>query len=215
MQLSTLFQRCLTAPYICIGDHTDYAAERLGNSLYLYFEASQGAADWRNNLDFPARPYKRMGKTLWFAHRGFLRVWRSAEPYIAREIEDPSLQRVIIAGYSHGGALAVFCHEYVGFHRPDLRRRIIGYGFGCPRVLWGLPSPAVRERWKAFTVVRNGQDPVTHLPPAVLGYTHVGNLLRIGDPSPSFSVDAHRPEQILSALYSYEHTQKLNAPRPF
>ena len=204
MRLSWLFERCLTVPYIPIEDETDYAAERLGNTLYLYFEASHGAADWRNNLDFPARPYKRMGKTLWFAHRGFLRVWQSAQPYIEKEIRDPTLKKITTVGYSHGGALAVFCHEYIWFHRPDLRARIEGYGFGCPRVLWGLPSPAILKRWERFTVIRNGQDAVTHLPPAALGYRHIGKMMKICDPNGCSPIDCHRPEQILRALHYYE-----------
>ena len=204
MQLSTLFERCLSVPYIHLENDADFAAERLGCTLHLYFECSNGATDWKNNLDFPAKPYRHMDGSLWFAHGGFLKVWKSAEPHIATLLRDRCIRRVVIVGYSHGGALGVFCHEYVWFHRPDLRRRLVGYGFGCPRVVWGLPSPGLRKRWEGFTVVRNTNDLVTHLPPAVMGYTHVGKMLTIGQPGLYSSMDAHRPENILRELRRFE-----------
>ena len=204
MKLSTLFERCLSVPYIHLENDADFAAEQLGSTLYLYFEASKGATDWKNNLDFPAKPYHQMDGSLWFAHGGFLRVWKSAEQYIAAELQRPCVRRVVIVGYSHGGALATFCHEYVWYHRPDLRRRLVGYGFGAPRVVWGFLPPSLRERWTSFTVVRNLDDLVTHLPPLVLGYTHVGKILTIGMEGNYSSVDAHRPENILAELQRYE-----------
>lgn len=209
MQLSKLFERCLKVPYIHIENAADYAAERMGSTLYLYFEASNGAIDWKNNLDFPAKPYKRMEKTLWFAHRGFLKVWKSAENHIAAEIRDETVKRVVVVGYSHGAALAVFCHEYIWFHRPDLRSGLTGYGFGCPRVIWGVLPSSVRTRWKNFTVIRNIDDLVTHLPPALLGYTHVGKILKIGDRGCYSSIDAHRPENIRQELHDYEQNVLL------
>ena len=188
-------------PYINVENGASFAAERLGNRLQLYFEASHGTADWENNLNFPAKPYKRMEDRVWFAHRGFLRVWKSAEEHLAPMINDPAVGEIVIAGYSHGAALAVLCHEYAWFHRPGLRHRLTGYGFGCPRVIWGIPP---KERWAGFTVVRNIDDVVTHLPPAALGYTHVGHMLEIGETSRYSATDAHRPENILTELKKYE-----------
>ncbi len=197
MKLSRLFEKCISVPYITVENGASFAAERLGSRLQLYFEASHGAIDWENNLDFPAMPYKRMGERVWFAHRGFLRVWRSAEKHLEQTIRDPTVRSIVITGYSHGAALAVLCHEYIWFHRPDLRQQLTGYGFGCPRVVWG---PAPWERWAGFTVVRNIDDPVTHLPPAALGYTHVGTLLEIGKRGAYPAADAHRAESYQKEL---------------
>lgn len=200
MELSELFEKCITIPYIHVENAADYAAERVGNTLYLYFEPSNGEVDWQNNLDFPAMPYKRMEDIVWFAHRGFLKVWRSAEPYVEKEVGDPTLRQIVTVGYSHGAALAVLCHEYVWFHRPDLRHCTQGYGFGCPRVVWGPVPFALKQRWAGFTVVRNINDIVTHLPPAVLGYSHVGQLLEVGKKGRYSATNAHRPENILKEL---------------
>ena len=198
MKISELFERCLSARYRQVGASADFAIEREGETLYLFFQKSVGTADWENNLDFPAKPYARMEDAVWYAHRGFLRVWKSAEDFLAPAIVDKSIRRMLPVGYSHGAALAVLCHEYIRFHRPDAVVR--GYGFGCPRVVWGPLPKEVKARWKGFTVVRNIDDVVTHLPPAALGYRHVGKLLEIGKKGTYSDLDAHRAENILKEL---------------
>ena len=200
MSLFELFEHCLRARYVTLSDSADVAVEYIDNTMYIYLECSDGGDDWRNNLDFPAKAYKRMGKTVWRAHRGFLKVWKAVEDYVAPLVADAAVQNIVTVGFSHGGALAVLCHEYVWYHRPDLRERIEGYGFGAPRVLWGVYSRDILSRWERFTVVRNIDDIVTHLPPRALGYTHVGRMLEIGEKGRYSPIDAHRPENILAEL---------------
>ncbi len=209
MRLDQLFRRCLEKSYTHVENDGDYACERRGNTLYVYLQCSNGGTDWKNNFDFPAKPYRRMGHTVWRAHRGFARVWKSVEPHLEKAIKDVTLDAIVTVGYSHGAALAVFCHEYVWYHRPDLRERIEGYGFGCPRVLWGLSSPSLLLRWERFLVVRNLNDLVTHVPPVWLGYRHVGELLEIGEQGKYSTIDAHRPENILRELCLYEESKKI------
>ena len=222
--LFKLFTACLNAPYVQVENEGNYALEKVGNSLYIFFEGSNGAVDWKNNFDFfprsqknickniicrfqilkancsaPAKPYKDM-KYRWYAHRGFLRVWKSIEPYLAEAIADTKIKKIIIVGFSHGAAIAVLCHEYVWFKRPDLREKTEGYGFGCPRVFWGIQTKEARRRWARFTVVRNIDDIVTHVPPIWLGFSHVGNMIKIGRRGKYSKIDAHRPENILLEL---------------
>lgn len=199
--LFMLFERCLSAPYIHIDKTSaDYYVELIDDVLYIYLESSSGIYDWESNLNFPAIPYRRMGKSLWFCHRGFLRVWRSIEERISSVIVDKIIKKIITVGYSHGGALATLCHEYVWFNRRDLKDLIEGYAFGAPRVLWGIPIKAVSERWKNFSVIRNANDIVTFLPPKIFGYYHVGNMIEIGDAKSYSPTAAHRPENILYEL---------------
>lgn len=200
MTLLELFERCLNISYTPLADGADVAVERIDTTLYIYLEHSDGSEDWRNNLDFPTVPYRPMDTTPWRAHRGFVRVWKRVEDYLAAFVADPTLDRIVTVGYSHGGALAVLCHEYVWYHRPDLRERIEGYGFGAPRVVWGLLPTDLAARWDRFTVIRNLDDLVTHLPPRALGYTHVGRLLKIGEKGRYSPIDAHRAENILAEL---------------
>ena len=197
MKLSELFKRCLYIPYLQTGKSANYATEIKDDVLYLYFEKSDGENDWRINFDFPAVPYRRMGKTVWFAHRGFLGVWKEIEEKVKDDIFNKKIKGINCVGYSHGAAVAVLCYEYARFNRPDLRKDIYGYGFGCPRVIWGeIPD----DRWQNFTVIRNIDDAVTHLPPTVLGYKHIGKMLEIGKKGRYTPIDAHRFENILNEL---------------
>ena len=197
MKLYELFERCLYIPYLQTGKSANYATETKNGILYLYFEKSDGENDWKINFDFPAVPYRRMGKTVWFAHRGFLNVWKEIEPKVSQEIKNKKIKGITSVGYSHGAAIALLCYEYAWFNRPEIRENIFGYGFGCPRVIWGGVSD---NRFNNFTVIRNTDDIVTHLPPSVLGYGHVGKMLEIGEKKRYTPIDAHRGENILKEL---------------
>ncbi len=195
-----LFKQILEAPYIQLEENAaSYYLRRDGETLYLLFEASNGKEDWKNNFDFPAKPYKEM-VDVWFVHRGFLRVWKTIEPHVAESVADPSVKKIIIGGYSHGAAIAVLCHEYCVFHRPDIAPFIDGYGFGCPRVVWWKPNKRVLSRFARFTVIRNCRDLVTHLPPRIFGFRHVGAMRKVGDGAKYGPIKSHYPENYLSEL---------------
>ena len=172
------FNACLRAKYTHVENDASYAIERDGSKLTLYFQKSNGRQDWWNNFYFPAKPYRDM-KNLWFCHRGFLKVWKSIEPYIAADIADPSVTTIEIIGYSHGGAIGHLCFEYIKFNRPDIE--VTGYGFGSPRVMWGFAKKSVKERFKGYTVIRNGNDLITHLPPIFFGFRHICEVIKVKD----------------------------------
>lgn len=203
MTLTELFSLVLSADYLTVEEDASFAAVGRGGTLCLLFQHSRGSTDWAHNLDFPAIPYREMPHR-WMCHRGFLKVWQAAEPYIGEILRTSSVRRVITAGYSHGGALAVLCHEYVWFHYPHLRTALAGVGFGAPRVLWRIPGTLwPKERWETFTVIRNRNDPVTHLPPVLLGYRHTGRVITVGTDGQDSVADAHRPEAYARAVREY------------
>lgn len=201
-KLSTVFSRILKAKYIHLEEETaSYWCSKNRKTLTIFFEWSNGKTDWINNFDFPAKPYRDM-KDRWYAHRGFLKVWKVIEPHLESAIKDPGIETIKIAGYSHGAAIALLCHEYCKFNRPDCK--VTGTGFGAPRVIWGFLKPSVKRRFEDFTVVRNKTDIVTHVPPAIFGYRHPEGMLEIGDSVPCNSIDAHRPEEYTKSLINYE-----------
>lgn len=193
------FKACLAAKYTTVSNNGDYAIERDGDKLKIFFEWSDGAEDWRNNFDFPATPYRDM-KNKWFAHRGFLKVWKAIEEHIAGDICDLSVSKIEIVGYSHGAAVALLCYEYVKFNRPDVD--VSGVGFGCPRVVWGFIQKSVKKRFEGFVVVRNGRDLVTHVPPVLFGFRHVGEVLTVG--KSEGLIKDHYPERYIEALTERE-----------
>ena len=122
--------------------------------------------------------------------------------YIEKELLDKSIEKIITIGYSHGGAIAAICHEYLYTNRSDICQNIFSYGFGAPRVYFGLKE-LNDDKWKNYTVVRNGKDLVTYLPPKFLFYRDVGSILQIGKEFAYSPIEAHKRE-------SYEKSLKAN-----
>jgi len=197
--LHYLFRRCLNADYIHSGRSADYAISRTGRRIYLFFEWSDGAADWKNNLNFPARAYSSGGEA-WFVHRGFLGVWKSVRHEIISAVSEIVLRyptdEIICVGYSHGAALAGLCTEQMEFLYAE-KISVRGYGFGCPKFIWGKLPNAVSKRFSGFLPIRNREDIVTFLPPGIFGYSHPSPLLRIGEKGKYSPIGAHYPEAYL------------------
>lgn len=155
--LSQEFREVTRGPWITAGKDVQYkVVDRV-----LYFECSDGKSDWRYNLAFGDTVYDD-GE--FRAHRGFKMLWKS----IKKEIE--ALDFDSIVGYSQGAALALFAHENF-LHRKGYEP--ISFVFGCPRVLY-RPSGNVLSRFSQFYRFENPGDVVTKVPPAILGYRHVG-----------------------------------------
>lgn len=204
-----LFKKCLSANYIQVENDANYCIQREGNKLYILFQETSSKIDWKNNFDFPAKPYKDMGIT-WYCHRGFLRVWKSIEPYIEDAIDDITVESIDLIGYSHGSAIATICHEYIWYHRPDLREHLRTFAFGSPRFFWGFRmSDSLKERWKGVTIIRNGNDIVTHLPPVLFGFRHVTdyiiNLTRAEQEEfvPFKIINDHFPLNYINSMNNY------------
>ena len=196
--LLDLFNRCLSAKYTHVEESGDYCLSKQGDTLYIYLQWSSGKEDWRNNFDFPAQPYKDMPKS-WKAHRGFVRVWKAIEPYIADAVMDHDIHYIYVIGYSHGAALTVLAHEYVWFNRPDIRANCYSFAFEAPRVFCGRYPKELRPRWDHLMVFRTNNDIVTHVPPRIFGFRHIGALIKLKVPREKFI--KHRKLDCVSAHY--------------
>ena len=207
--MKELFDRCLAAKYIHTAEGGDYAIEVEDGIIYLLFQWSAGAVDWKNNFDFPARPYKRMND-VWYCHRGFLRVWKAMRDEIEAKVAEiidaePLIYGFKCVGYSHGAALALFATEDMAYHY-GVTYWVNGYGFGCPRVVWGIIPKAVNHRLARFTAVRNIPDIVTHVPPALFGFHHT-NILKIGERGKYTAVGAHYPQAYQEELQKIDENK--------
>jgi hypothetical protein len=171
----TLFEKTLRGPWSTAGNDTQYRVEVIDDIVYLFFQGSSQDRDWKYNFDFPATPYKNQ-PVPWKAHRGFVNAWKAAEDQVMMDVAKVKGKRkLIIAGYSHGGALAVLAHEDLFYHHADPTT----YTFGAPRVLW-LPKRSILSRFEKLTNIANRGDIVTHVPPCLIGYCHAGKAKRIG-----------------------------------
>ena len=204
MKLSELFWLTHTTPYITVGDGVDYSFKEDGETLYILFQGSSQKVDWLQNFNFPKKPYKDM-EIPYRVHGGFLKCWKQVEDIIIEKIQEKEndiykFNRIIVSGYSHGGALAQFCHECVWYHRPDIRESCWSYGFEAPRIYGGFQvKKELRERWAHFILVRNHKDIVTHVPPRAFGFCDLGTVLHIGrDQDYKDRTDCKGPECIRS-----------------
>ena len=203
--MKELFDRCYNAKYIHTAEGGDYAIEVEDGVIYLLFQWSNGAEDWKNNFDFPARPYKRMND-VWYCHRGFLRVWKAMRDEIERAVidtlnEHEEIVEIVCVGYSHGAAIALLATEDMQYLFGE-NKKISGFGFGAPRVVWGKLPEAVAARVGHFKAICHKQDIVTHLPPVVFGFRHP-NILRLKTQKKLNCVDAHRPENYMETAEKY------------
>ena len=232
MKISELFWKTHTSSYITIGDGVDYNFEEDGDTLFIFFQGSSQKVDWLQNFNFPRKPYKDMDIS-YRVHGGFLKCWKQVEDIIIKKITETKLvdsinqrikepmqrevfkfNRIIVSGYSHGGALAQFCHECVWYHRPDIRSNCWSYGFEAPRIYAGFKvKKELRDRWSHFLLVRNHKDIVTHCPPRLFGFCDVGTVLHIGrfqhyegwDP-----VKSHYPQMVRDSLEEVDFNIYLN-----
>ena len=197
------FKRCLYAKYIHTAESGDYAIEIDGDTLYILFQKSSGAEDWKNNFSFPAKPYKRMN-TVWFCHGGFLKVWKAMrddiEAYV-REIlsSHTEIKKIKCIGFSHGAPLSALCTEDMEY-LYGIAYEVYGYGFGAPRLLWGIVPKEVKYRLRNFKTIRNIPDIVTHVPPALFGFRKVGTLVKIGKWGKYGPFKAHYPSSYTNEL---------------
>ena len=213
--LTELFLICNSGNnYTTVSDgahEVDYKFIEENNILYIFFEPSDGAIDWRINFTYWRKPYKDM-EISYRVHGGFLDSWKLVSNVIIEKVKDARWKKIVIVGYSHGAALAALCHEAVWYHRPDLRAKgLVGYGFDGPRVYAGFKvKKELKERWRTFTMFRNWCDIVTHVPFVFMGFRHVGTLERIrstgGNPG---LIGSHLPENVLSGLENYQTRSKL------
>ncbi len=179
-------------PWTKAGDAVQYQAFREGGALNLFFQPSNERSDWDHNLDFPVIPY-RSAHPKWYAHRGFVKAWRSIEPIILPMILESTCVR--IAGYSHGAALAVLAHEDAIFHGvKDCQTKV----FGCPRVVW-MPSQLVGWRWDGLVRYQVRGDPAGMVPPWCWGFRHVGTEYKLGPWCPPWPW-RHAPARYLQYL---------------
>ena len=210
-KLLALFRECNKDEiYREAGIEVDFAfIEAENDTLLIFFEPSDGGVDWRMNFAFKKKPYKDMS-TEYKVHRGFLKCWKAVEDIVIQKVTELDRdgefrwKKIVTVGYSHGGALAAFCHECVWYYREDLRHKegaLVGIGFEAPRIYGARKvSAALGTRWAHFYVIRNYDDIVTKVPPSWFGFCHVGKVLTMRTRRKVGCVKAHTPREVEKSL---------------
>ena len=133
----------------------------------LAFRGSDDLKAWQTNLRSRPVPWSGPGR----AHDGFAAAFEEAWPSIGHRIDREDSRPLVITGHSLGGALAVLA----GLRSPGS----LIYSFGAPRVGDRRLAAALNREADRFHRYTNYRDPVTLLPPGLLGYRHGGTAYHI------------------------------------
>lgn len=143
-------------------------------TLYIDFQAAQSRTDWfmafwfwRLRLPFG----KRMS-----AHAGFRKKYLSIRKYIHTAIKTYNPKKIVLRGYSKGGAISSICFYDIIHSFPS--KEIEVFSYGAPRV---FPWRINKELFIGFNRIVMPGDLVTNLPPIIFGYTHIGKKYNIID----------------------------------
>jgi hypothetical protein len=173
------------------------------STLFVTFCGSLTLKDWLYNFRFWKKPYKRMNG-VWLAHAGFVSIWKEIEPYVQDYVKTHVFTSVEIRGYSHGGALAQLCHEWFMFQKEQniIQCPVATVVAGASRVFSIFGYRHIKERCKGIMRYQFRSDGVCSLPPAILGYKHVGIVGQVG----KRNINPLRPQFI----YDHDATNYLN-----
>jgi triacylglycerol lipase len=164
--------------------------------LNITFRGSTSGEDWKTNLTFCKKviPYGNTASKI-RVHTGFLEAYKS--PNVRNVIHKKmtcDVNQVKISGHSQGAALAILCAVDLEYNYPERDYEVIL--FGAPRVGNRAFQKSYDKRVFKTLRIENGNDIVTKIPFAIMGYRHVGVGIHIGRPRiPGlFSFKSHYPQ---------------------
>jgi len=146
--------------------------------IVIVFRGTEDTLDWMTNVN--ARFVALQGGTR--VHTGFFQAYwpiRDVMFDFIREALKEKLRPIYITGHSLGGALALMATAELANDEDATVRDCIAacYTFGCPRA--GDSSFDLYVKAPLYRIT-NGVDLVPAIPPAILGYRHVGDTRYFG-----------------------------------
>jgi hypothetical protein len=170
LNCETLIDRDIgTAGYVVLGDEL----------IVIAFRGTEDDLDWKTNMRLQL--VSLQGGTR--VHTGFFQAYWPIRDRMF-EIVVPAIKAkprpVYITGHSLGGALALMATAELANHDDAAVRDSIAacYTFGCPRA--GDSSFDLYVKAPLYRIT-NGVDAVPEIPPAILGYRHVGDTRYFGE----------------------------------
>jgi len=187
-----------------------YRFDIKSNTLYIFFQGSVSATDWKINLEFfpPSPSFRIAGKRIW-GHRGFVHSMRRVWGWTAGTIKKHYPAQVVFSGYSQGAAYAEITTVISAYKYGSLTFNggPACYAFGGPPVWWFRKRTmrAAGICYRDIIRVEHRGDPVVLLPHLVL-MRAIGKQLKIGkllDYLPRFW-ETHFPRTYEKALEEQE-----------
>ena len=146
--------------------------------IVIVFRGTEDELDWKTNVN--ARLVALQGGTR--VHTGFFQAYwpiRDAMFDFVKLAVQAKPRAIYITGHSLGGALALMATAELANDDDAMIRDCIAacYTFGCPRA--GDSSFDIYVKAPLYRIT-NGVDMVPAIPPAILGYRHVGDTRYFG-----------------------------------
>ena len=132
-------------------------------------------------------------------HEGFYEAFLSIKSELFSNID--LNKKTYITGHSLGGALAII----TTIHLPIQNKYCVT--FGSPRVVTNEITKQLKDVEKKIFRYENVGDPVPYLPPYMMGYRHIGTLLKGGShfdlifTSLENQLNAHQIDNYLKDFY--------------
>ncbi len=176
-----------------------------GDVLDVAFRGTDSLKDWITDFKFWRKiiPYNNLVSKI-RVHSGFLQAYKNDQirgrilSYVSQNIH-----YIKVTGHSYGAAVAVLCAVDLQYNFPSKDYEVIL--FGCPRVGNRAFAKSYDKRLFKTLRIENGNDIVTKVPPAMIGYRHVGIPIHIGGPRLPFVI-TFMPHK---TKYYYEKLWKL------
>lgn len=135
--------------------------------IVFAFAGSDDLKDWVNN--FKVNDLQE--------HKGFYESFSKFKREIFFILDQHPKKNIYITGHSRGAAIATFCAEFIA---RECNRPCSCFAFASPMV----GNKKFRESYNKLpinhTVIRNGWDIVTYVPPGI--FRHVGKRIRLKQP---------------------------------
>lgn len=201
------FEWTESGEWITTSNYIDYQVVVEGQTLFLKFKASDdpnninGLTDWIRNI--------RTFFKYWLAfkcliHKGFLKGYKDSffnvNGSILDAIEKNYINKIVVSGVSQGSAIALLWYALLKASYDKTYVDVQCYAFAPPRVVWCLLSWNIKKCLKDANLIIAYGDPVSHLPPILFGYRHIGKKTMIGDPKNNLDFAHHKPVNFITYL---------------
>jgi hypothetical protein len=203
--------KCVSASVIATVDRNSFLVWVLHvpalNAVVIAFRGTNNKANVKSDLDFKKDSCQLGSLSCGKVHGGFLKLWTDIRSSVITTVNSfiakhPSVTTVYQTGHSLGAAVAIIAGLDFGnvfSARSSIKVRVIG--FGVPRVGDGtfaskfhsFPSLSVLRyrHWRKFLLLK-WWDPVSIIPPAGWGFSHVGAEFQMKCESCKSPIDLHR-----------------------
>jgi triacylglycerol lipase len=180
-----------------------YSVRIQGDTIKIIFRGTDSLKDaitdirfWRKTIPY-GNYYSKIK-----VHHGYINAYKCED--VRSEIHSfitKDIQKIKITGHSYGAALACLCAIDLQYNFPEKDYEVVL--FGCPRLGNAAFKKSYNKRIFKTVRVENGNDVISKIPFAWMGFRHIGTRLHVGSPRILFfySINQHKAqayyEQIL------------------